>query len=66
MLVSLCSSFAAIFVVTFVLTSFDIISSIVVLITVIMIVVDLAALMYFWNINLNAITLVNLVVVSNS
>lgn len=59
---SLLASFAAVFVVTLIFTSFDFLSSLIVLITVIMIVIDLAGLMYLWNIPLNAITLVNLVV----
>lgn len=62
-LVSLSISIAAIFVVTFILLGLDIHSSVVVLITIIMILVDLFGLMYLWDITLNAVSLVNLVMV---
>ena len=55
---------AAIFVVTFLLMGFDIFSSIVVVITITMIVVNIGGLMYWWNITLNAVSVVNLVMVS--
>ncbi|XP_022916873.2 NPC intracellular cholesterol transporter 1 isoform X2 [Onthophagus taurus] len=58
---SLGISLLAIFVVTFVLMGLDIFSSIVVVITITMIVVNLCGMMYFWNITLNAVSLVNLV-----
>ncbi|KAL1131976.1 hypothetical protein AAG570_011587, partial [Ranatra chinensis] len=54
-------SLIAIFIVTLIFTGFDVVSSLITLLTVIMIVVDLAALMYWWSIDLNAVTLVNLV-----
>lgn len=54
-------SVLAIFIVTFVLMGFDIHSSTVVIITITMIVMNLGGLMYFWNISLNAVSLVNLV-----
>lgn len=54
-------SVLAIFIVTFVLMGFDIHSSTVVIITITMIVINLGGLMYFWNISLNAVSLVNLV-----
>lgn len=54
-------SVLAIFIVTFFLMGFDIHSSIVVVITITMIVINLGGLMYFWNISLNAVSLVNLV-----
>lgn len=54
-------SVLAIFIVTFILMGFDIHSSIVVIITITMIVINLGGLMYFWNISLNAVSLVNLV-----
>ncbi|XP_044760492.1 NPC intracellular cholesterol transporter 1 isoform X1 [Coccinella septempunctata] len=60
-LFSLSISLAAIFVVTFLLMGFDIFSSTVVLITILMIVVNLGGLMYWWHITLNAVSLVNLV-----
>ncbi|KAK2584243.1 hypothetical protein KPH14_006655 [Odynerus spinipes] len=54
-------SLLAIFVVTFLLMGLDIFSSLVVLITITMIVVNIGGLMYWWNITLNAVSLVNLV-----
>lgn len=54
-------SVGAIFIVTFFLMGFDIHSSIVVVITITMIVINLGGLMYFWNVSLNAVSLVNLV-----
>lgn len=58
---SIAVSLIAIFVVTFLLMGFDFFSSIVVVITITMIIVNLGGLMYFWNITLNAVSLVNLV-----
>ncbi|XP_067620860.1 NPC intracellular cholesterol transporter 1 isoform X2 [Eurosta solidaginis] len=54
-------SVMAIFIVTFVLMGFDIHSSLVVVITITMIVINLGGIMYYWNISLNAVSLVNLV-----
>lgn len=54
-------SLLAIFVVTFLLMGLDIFSSLVVLITITMIVVNIGGLMYWWHITLNAVSLVNLV-----
>lgn len=54
-------SLIAIFIVTFLLMGFDVFSSLVVVITIAMIIVNLGGLMYFWNISLNAVSLVNLV-----
>ncbi|XP_076084000.1 NPC intracellular cholesterol transporter 1-like isoform X2 [Mytilus galloprovincialis] len=51
----------AIFVVTFILLGFDFISALLVVLTVLMIVIDICGMMYVWDIDLNAITLVNLV-----
>ncbi|XP_031351327.1 NPC intracellular cholesterol transporter 1 isoform X1 [Photinus pyralis] len=58
---SLGISLTAIFVVTFLLMALDIFSSIVVIITIIMILINLLGLMYWWHITLNAVSLVNLV-----
>lgn len=57
-------SLLAIFVVTFLLMGLDIFSSLVVIITITMIVVNIGGLMYWWHITLNAVSLVNLVMVS--
>jgi len=54
-------SVLAIFLVTYILMGFDIHSSLIVIITITMIVVNLGGAMYFWNISLNAVSLVNLV-----
>ncbi|CAB0034871.1 unnamed protein product [Trichogramma brassicae] len=54
-------SLLAIFLVTFFLMGLDIFSSIVVIITITMIVVNIGGLMYWWHITLNAVSLVNLV-----
>ena len=58
---SLGISLLAIFVVTFLLMGLDLFSSIVVIITITMIIVNLGGVMYWWNITLNAVSLVNLV-----
>lgn len=54
-------SVLAIFIVTYLLMGFDIHSSLVVVITITMIVINIGGLMYHWNISLNAVSLVNLV-----
>ena len=54
---------AAIFVVTFILLGFSLSIAVIVTFTVSMIIVDLLGLMYIWNISLNAVSLVNLVMV---
>lgn len=60
-LFSLGVSLAAIFVVTFILMGFDFVSSLAVIITITMIIINIGGLMYWWNISLNAVSLVNLV-----
>ncbi|KAK3578412.1 hypothetical protein CHS0354_035612 [Potamilus streckersoni] len=52
---------AAIFVVTVILLGFDFYSGFLVLTTILMILVDIMGMMYLWNISLNAVSLVNLV-----
>jgi len=61
---SLGISFSTIFVISFILTGFNIGSAFVILLTIFMIVTDLVGLMYFWDVTLNAVSLVNLVMVS--
>jgi Niemann-Pick C1 protein len=61
---SLGFSLAAVFVATLVLTGFDVFSALIVLLIVAMVVVNLGGLMYWWNVSLNAVSLVNLVMVS--
>ncbi|XP_018394267.1 PREDICTED: Niemann-Pick C1 protein-like [Cyphomyrmex costatus] len=54
-------SLAVIFVVTLFLTGLSVFSTVTVVVTVLMIIINLAGLMYWWNISLNAVSLVNLV-----
>ncbi|XP_046362428.2 NPC intracellular cholesterol transporter 1-like [Haliotis rufescens] len=51
----------AIFLVTFVLLGFELYSAIMVVITIAFILADMLGLMYLWDISLNAVSLVNLV-----
>lgn len=60
-LTSISLSLAVIFVVTVFLTGLSLFSAVIVVLTVLMIIIDLAGLMYWWNISLNAVSLVNLV-----
>jgi Niemann-Pick C1 protein len=60
-LMNLSISVAAIFVVTFILLGFDITSAFIITLTIAMITCDMIAMMYIWNIEMNAISLVNLV-----
>lgn len=61
---SLGYSLLAVFVVTTIVSGFDIFTSVIVLINTAMVVVNMGGLMYVWNISLNAVSLVNLVMVS--
>merc|ERR1739844_600278 len=61
---SLGISIGAVFIVTFILSGFDLMTSIVTILIIIMILVDIGGLMYHWNINLNALSLLNLVMAS--
>lgn len=54
---------AAIFVVTFLLLGFNLSIALIVTFTVAVIIVNLLGLMYVWDISLNAVSLVNLVMV---
>ncbi|CAF4106049.1 unnamed protein product, partial [Rotaria sp. Silwood2] len=60
-LLNLSISAAAIFVATFILLGFDIMSAFIITLTIAMITCDMIAMMYIWNIEMNAISLVNLV-----
>ncbi|XP_033109697.1 NPC intracellular cholesterol transporter 1-like [Anneissia japonica] len=51
----------AVFVVTFLLLGFDAYSAVIIVLTIALITLDLIGLMYFWNVDLNAVSLVNLV-----
>lgn len=59
---SLCISVVAIFGVTLVLLGLDIVSSLIIMGTIVMIIIDLMGIMYWWGIQLNGVTLMNLVV----
>lgn len=52
---------AAVFLVTFFLLGFDLYSAIMILITITMIITDMVGMMVLWDISLNAVSLVNLV-----
>ena len=54
-------SLVAIFVVSFLLFGLDLISAVIVLFTVVLILLNLGAFMYWFNISLNAVSLTNLV-----
>lgn len=57
-------SLGAIFGVTLILLGFDIWTSLIILFTIALILLSLIGEMYLWSINLNAISLVNLIMVS--
>lgn len=61
---SLGISLATIFTVSFILTGFDFIAALIILFMVTLILINMGGMMWLWNISLNAISLVNLVVVS--
>lgn len=61
-LISFSISFATVFFITFFVLGGDMYSAFIILLTIFMIVVDVAGMMYFWNITLNGVSLVNLVV----
>lgn len=60
---SLLLSLVTIFGVSFILTGFDLISAVVIVFMVTLILINMLGMMWLWNISLNAISLVNLVVV---
>ncbi|CAG2064716.1 unnamed protein product [Timema podura] len=62
---SLGLSLVAVFLVTLLLTGLNVFSSLIVLLLVTAIVTNLAGFMVWWSISLNAVSLVNLVMVSN-
>jgi len=61
---SLAISVSAIFIVTVLLTGFQFQAAGIVILTILMILINLGGLMYWWSISLNAISLVNLVMVN--
>lgn len=56
----------AIFVALFLFLSFNWIVALITVFTILLIIINLMGLMYFWDISLNAVSLVNLVMVSLS
>lgn len=61
LVLNLSLSFLAVFVITCLLLGFDIHTAFLILICIIMIIVDMFGVMYLWNIELNAISVVNIV-----
>ena len=61
---SLAISLGSVFAVTFILGGFDLKTSLVTIFLIILIIVNLLGLMYWWDVTLNAISLVNLVMAS--
>ena len=61
---SLAISLATIFFVTFFLMGLDLHSALIVLLMIVMIITNLGGIMYWWDISLNAVSLVNLIMVS--
>lgn len=60
---NLSMSLASIFVVTMVLLGFEMLSAVLVSVTIAMILVNMFGVMWLWSISLNAVSLVNLVMV---
>lgn len=60
-LLSLASSLLAILMVTYILTGFDLRNTLIALFTLISILFNILSVMYWWDISLNAVSLVNLV-----
>ncbi|RXG72798.1 Niemann-Pick C1 protein [Armadillidium vulgare] len=55
-------SVASIFIITLIMTGLDVVSSLIIMVTVVLILTNLGGLMYLWSISLNALSLVNLIV----
>lgn len=54
----------AVFVCTFIFLSFDLFTALIVTGVISVIIIDMVGVMYLWDIELNAVSLVNLVIVS--
>ncbi|CAF3134902.1 unnamed protein product [Rotaria sp. Silwood2] len=61
LIVNLSLSFAAVFLVTFILLGFDFHTSFLIILCVFMIIIDMFGVMYLWHIELNAVSVVNIV-----
>ena len=55
-------SVMSIFIITLIMMGLDLASSMIIMVTVVLILTNLGGLMYLWNISLNALSLVNLIV----
>ena len=64
LIVNLSLSFAAVFIVTCILLGFDFHTSFLILLCVFMIIIDMFGVMFLWHIELNAISVVNIVMVN--
>lgn len=62
--IQLLTTLGAIFICTFVLLSFDLYTALIVTVLIAIIIIDMVGVMVIWDIELNAISLVNLVIVS--
>jgi hypothetical protein len=63
LIVNLSLSFTAVFLVTCILLGFDIHTSLIIILCVLMIIIDMFGVMYLWDIQLNAISVVNIIMV---
>jgi len=63
LIINLSLSFAAVFLITCILLGFDIHTSFLIILCIFMIIIDMFGVMYLWNIELNAISVVNIVMV---
>lgn len=61
--IQLITTLAAIFLCTFILLSFDLYTALIVTVLIAIIIIDMVGIMVIWDIELNAISLVNLVIV---
>lgn len=55
-------SLLAVFIVTLIILGLDVVSAVIVIVIILMILINMMGLMYWWGIQLNGVTLVNLVV----
>ena len=64
LIVNLSLSFTAVFLITCVLLGFDIHTSFLIILCVFMIIINMLGVMYLWHIELNAVSVVNIVMVN--
>jgi Niemann-Pick C1 protein len=62
--IQLVLTLSSIFICTFIFLSFDLFTAFIVTSLIAIIIIDMVGIMYLWNIELNAVSLVNLVIVS--